>query len=137
MGVGFPDDLLEGVARGVDLFDCVAPTRMGRDGTAFTPDGTVQVRQASFRDDRRPLVEGCPCEACTRYDRAYLRHLFTCREDYGPRLLARHNLVQLHTLLDEARVRIGDGTFAGWAAGWLQRWREGVAARRGSAAAGP
>jgi len=130
MGVGFPDDLLEGVARGVDLFDCVAPTRMGRDGTAFTPDGTVQIRQSAFRDDRTPLVEDCPCPACTQYDRAYLRHLFTVREDLGPRLLARHNLTLLHTLLAEARRAIGAGTYAAYAAAWLERWRRGMALRR-------
>ncbi len=130
MGVGFPDDLLEGVARGVDLFDCVAPTRMGRDGTAFTRDGTVQIRQSAFRGDREPLVAGCPCPACTEYDRGYLRHLFTVREDYGPRLLARHNLTLLHTLLAEARVAIVHGVFAGFASGWLDRWHRGMALRR-------
>jgi queuine tRNA-ribosyltransferase len=123
MGVGFPDDLVEGVARGVDLFDCVAPTRMGRDGTAFTPDGTVQIRQSSFRADTRPLVEGCPCPACTRFDRAYLRHVFAAREDYGPRLLALHNLTVLHTLLHEARAAIAAGTYASWSAAWLARYR--------------
>ncbi len=130
MGVGFPDDLLEGVARGVDLFDCVAPTRMGRDGTAFTPDGTVQIRQSAFRDDRTPLVPGCPCPACTEYDRAWLRHLFTVREDFGPRLLARHNLTLLHVLLAEARAAIVAGGFEAFHRAWLDRWHRGMALRR-------
>jgi len=130
MGVGFPDDLLEGVARGVDLFDCVAPTRMGRDGTAFTPDGTVQIRQSAFRDDRRPLVDGCPCPACTEYDRAFLRHLFTVREDLGPRLLARHNLTLLHTLLAEARAAVVAGGYGAFHRAWLDRWHAGMALRR-------
>jgi queuine tRNA-ribosyltransferase len=126
MGVGFPDDLVEGVARGVDLFDCVAPTKMGRDGSAFTPDGTVQVRQSAFRTSTRPLVEGCPCPACTRFDRAYLRHLFSAHEDYGPRLLALHNLTVLHTLLREAHAAINTGTYASWSSAWLARYREGA-----------
>jgi queuine tRNA-ribosyltransferase len=130
MGVGFPDDLLEGVARGVDLFDCVAPTRMGRDGTAFTLDGTAQIRQSAFRDDRQPLVEGCPCPACTAYDRGYLRHLFTVREDYGPRLLALHNLTLLHSLMEQARAAVVAGGYARFAAAWLDRWRRGMAQRQ-------
>lgn len=121
MGVGHPDDLIEGVRRGVDLFDCVAPTRMGRHGTAFTPDGAVQVG-GSFRSDRRPLVEGCPCPACTEYDRAYLRHLFVAREDLGKRLLALHNVTFLLSLMAEARLRITDGSFASWSVDWLARY---------------
>jgi len=123
MGVGFPDDLLEAVARGMDLFDCVAPTRMGRHGTVFTPDGTVQVQKSSFRTDRRLLVEGCACPACTDYDRAYLRHLMMTDEPLGPRLLALHNLTFLMALLRDARTHIAAGTFAGWSTAWLARYR--------------
>jgi queuine tRNA-ribosyltransferase len=125
MGVGHPDDLVEGVARGVDLFDCVAPTRMGRHGTAFTPEGTVQVRRADHRLDRRPLVEGCPCSACTEYDRAYLRHLFVAEEMLGLRLVALHNVAFLLGLMAEARAAIARGDFPAWRAGWLARYREG------------
>lgn len=125
MGVGHPDDLIEGVARGVDLFDCVAPTRMGRHGTFFTPDGNVQVRRADHRLDRRPLVEGCPCPACTRYDRAYLRHLFVAGEMLGLRLVALHNVAFLLGLMATAREAILQGTFATWRASWLARYREG------------
>jgi queuine tRNA-ribosyltransferase len=123
MGVGFPDDLVEGVRRGVDLFDCVAPTRMGRDGTAFTPDGKVQVRRSSHRTDRRPLVEGCGCPCCTRYDRAYLRHLFASGEMLGLRLLALHNLWFLMGTMREARASLRAGTFASWSDAWLARYR--------------
>jgi queuine tRNA-ribosyltransferase len=123
MGVGFPDDLLEGVRRGVDLFDCVAPTRMGRDGTAFTPDGKVQVRKSSHRTDRRPLVEECDCPCCTQYDRAYMRHLFACDEMLGHRLLALHNLSFLLGLMRTARACLSNGTFDSWCTEWLERYR--------------
>ncbi|HWE41401.1 MAG TPA: tRNA guanosine(34) transglycosylase Tgt [Gemmatimonadaceae bacterium] len=123
MGVGFPDDLVEGVRRGIDLFDCVAPTRMGRDGTAFTPDGKVQIRKGSHRTDRRPLVEGCGCPGCTRYDRAYLRHLFVAEEMLGLRLLALHNLTFLLDTMRDARAALRDGNFDSWSDAWLSRYR--------------
>ena len=122
MGVGHPDDLIEAVRRGVDLFDCVAPTRMGRHGTAFTPDGTVQVRRSTHRLDRRPLVEGCPCPACTQYDRAYLRHLFVAKEMLGLRLVALHNVAFLLTIMTDARRAIADGRFTTWSEEWLRRY---------------
>ncbi len=128
MGVGFPDDLIEGVRRGIDLFDCVAPTRMGRDGTAFTPDGKVQIRQSSFRTDRRPLMEDCPCPCCVKYDRAYLRHLFVTEEMLGKRLLALHNVSFLITLMSDARAALARGTFAGWSDAWLERYRKAASA---------
>ena len=123
MGVGHPDDLVEAVSRGVDLFDCVAPTRMGRHGTAFTPDGTMQVRKSTNRLDRRPLVEGCPCPACTQYDRAYLRHLFVAEEMLGLRLVALHNVAFLVGLMAEARTALREDRFASWSAAWLARYR--------------
>ncbi|MBC7894100.1 MAG: tRNA guanosine(34) transglycosylase Tgt, partial [Cytophagaceae bacterium] len=92
MGVGFPEDLVEGVARGVDLFDCVAPTRNGRQGTAFTSDGKLNVRRAELRADPRPLDETCDCSTCTRFSRAYIRHLFASDEVLGLRLLSLHNV---------------------------------------------
>jgi queuine tRNA-ribosyltransferase len=125
MGVGFPDDLVEGVRRGMDLFDCVVPTRMGRHGTAFTPEGTVQVRRSSHRLDRRPLVEGCACACCARYDRAYVRHLFVAEEMMGLRLVALHNVHFLLALMAEARDALRHGTFPGWSAEWLARYRAG------------
>ncbi len=123
MGVGFPDDLIEGVRRGMDLFDCVAPTRMGRHGTAFTRDGTVQLLKSTFRVDRAPLDEACGCPACTQYDRAYLRHLFAADEPLGPRLIALHNLAFLLRLMDQARAAIVDGSFGTWSDAWLARYR--------------
>jgi len=124
MGVGFPDDLIEGVRRGMDLFDCVAPTRMGRHGTAFTPHGTLQLLKGTHRLDRTPLVEGCACPACTHYDRAYLRHLFAADEPLGPRLIALHNLTMLMALMRDARAAILAGTFARWSVDWLRRYRD-------------
>jgi len=129
MGVGFPDDLLEAVARGMDLFDCVAPTRMGRHGTVFTPDGKVQVQKSSHRTDRRPLTDECPCPACTHYDRAYLRHLMVTEEPLGARLLALHNITFLLALMARARERLRDGAFTTWSADWLRRYRAGQARR--------
>ncbi len=123
MGVGFPDDLVEGMRRGIDLFDCVVPTRMGRHGTAFTPDGTVQVRQSRFRTDRRPLVEGCGCPGCTHYDRAYLRHLFVSEEMLGLRLLALHNVTFLLDVTRAGREHLRAGTFTSWSTEWLARYR--------------
>ena len=123
MGVGHPDNLIEGIRRGVDLFDCVAPTRLGRHGTAFTNDGTEQIRQAGFRSDRRPLVDGCGCPCCTEYDRAYIRHLFVSQEMLGPRLLALHNVWFLTRLVMAARNAVRDGTFESWSEAWLTRYR--------------
>lgn len=127
MGVGFPDDLIEGVRRGVDLFDCVAPTRLGRDGTAFTPDGKLQIRQSSNRTDRRPVVEGCECPCCEKYDRAYVRHLFASDEMFGKRLLALHNVSFLIRLMQDARTNLLNRTFDAWADEWLARYRGGRA----------
>lgn len=123
MGVGFPDDLIEAVRRGMDLFDCVAPTRMGRHGTVFTRDGTVQIRQSSHRTDTRPLDDSCICPACTDYDKAYLRHLFAAQEPMGPRLLALHNLAFLLKVMQETRDALDAGTFASWSSAWLDRYR--------------
>src|SRR5687767_2695331 len=114
MGVGFPEDLVEGVARGVDLFDCVAPTRMGRNGTAFTDDGRLNVRRAELRRDPRPLSESCDCATCRRFSRAYIRHLFVADEMLGMRLLSLHNVHFLVALMRHARRAILAGTFPAW-----------------------
>ena len=130
MGVGFPDDLVESVRRGVDLFDCVVPTRMGRHGTAFTPDGTVQIRRATHKLDTRPLVEECDCHACTHYDRAYLRHLFNSEEMLGLRLLSLHNVHYLVGLTRQAHVELEKGSFSSWADAYLARYRAGARAAK-------
>jgi queuine tRNA-ribosyltransferase len=96
---------------------------MGRHGTVFTPTGKVQVQKSSYRTDRRPLTEECPCPACTVYDRAYLRHLMVTEEPLGPRLLALHNLTFLLTLMARAREELRTGGFRGWSAEWLARYR--------------
>ncbi len=123
MGVGYPDDLLESIARGCDLFDCVAPTRNARHGTAWTVEGQVNIKASRFRRDREPVDPGCDCPACTDYDRAYLHHLFVAGELLGLRLLALHNLRFLLRLADQARVHVLDGTFASWSGAWLERYR--------------
>jgi queuine tRNA-ribosyltransferase len=122
MGVGFPEDLVEGVARGVDLFDCVAPTRMGRNGTVFTSDGRLNIKRAQFRTDKGPLDEGCDCSACRRFTRAYIRHLFVSDEMLGMRLLSLHNVHFLVALMRNARQAIANGSFADWSRRWLERY---------------
>ncbi|HET8712909.1 MAG TPA: tRNA guanosine(34) transglycosylase Tgt [Gemmatimonadales bacterium] len=125
MGVGFPEDLVAGVERGVDLFDCVAPTRGGRNGSAFTPDGTLNIRNAQFRTDDRPLDPSCDCETCTTYSRGYLRHLFVAGELLGLRLLSLHNVRYLIRLAAEMRAVIqrGGDSFQAWADDWRARAR--------------
>jgi queuine tRNA-ribosyltransferase len=128
MGVGYPDDLLRAVALGIDLFDCVAPTRNARHGTAWTlAAGQVNLKAARFIRDRTPLDPGCDCYTCTRFDRAYLRHLMMAGELLGLRLITLHNLRFLVRLASDARARVMDGTFASWSADWLERYsRKGV-----------
>jgi queuine tRNA-ribosyltransferase len=129
MGVGYPEDLVEGVRRGVDLFDCVAPTRMGRNGAALTQDGRINIRNARFRDEAGPLDEGCDCACCTRFSRAYVRHLFTSDEMLGLRLLSLHNVHFLVALMARARTALADGTFDAWSTAWLERYLAGERAR--------
>ncbi|HEX6315252.1 MAG TPA: tRNA guanosine(34) transglycosylase Tgt [Gemmatimonadaceae bacterium] len=121
MGVGFPEDLIEAVRRGVDLFDCVAPTRMGRNGTAFSSNGRLNIKRAEYRTDARPLDESCSCPACSRFSRAYLRHLYVSDEILGLRLLSLHNVHFLVSLMRGARTAIQAGAFDSWASEWLER----------------
>ncbi len=128
MGVGFPADLVAAVERGVDLFDCVAPTRGGRNGSAFTPEGTLNIRNAAFRTDEGPLDPSCDCETCTTYSRGYLRHLFAAGELLGLRLLSLHNVRYLIRLAEDMRAAIQRGDFAAWAGEWRRRYQHtGVA----------
>jgi queuine tRNA-ribosyltransferase len=122
MGVGFPEDLVAAVERGIDLFDCVAPTRNGRNGAAYTPDGPLNIRNAAMKDDPGPLDPGCDCETCTTYSRGYLRHLFAAEELLGLRLLSLHNVRFLIRLAEEMRQSIGRADFARWAANWRRRY---------------
>ena len=114
MGVGAPPDLLDAVALGVDLFDCVLPTRVARTGTIFTRRGRVNVRNAAFREDAGPPDEGCRCAVCARYTRSYLRHLFNADEMLGPRLATYHNLSFLAQLMEDARTAIAGNRFDAW-----------------------
>jgi queuine tRNA-ribosyltransferase len=121
MGVGFPADLLEGIARGVDLFDCVAATRNGRHGTAWLPNGRINVRGAGLKGSTEPLDPTCDCETCTTYPRGYLRHLFMVEDMLGLRLVSIHNIRFLVRLGEQARAHILNGTFDGWSRQWLSR----------------
>jgi len=122
MGVGFPEDLIEAIRRGVDLFDCVAPTRMGRNGGVFTRDGRLNIKRTEFRTDPRPLDPDCDCSACTRFTRAYLRHLFVSNEILGLRLLSLHNVHFLLSLARSARQSILRGDLEHWSREWLARY---------------
>jgi len=121
MGVGFPADLLEGIARGVDLFDCVAATRNGRHGTAWLPTGRVNVRGAALKGSSEPLDPECDCETCATYPRGYLRHLFVVEDMLGLRLVSLHNVRFLVRLGEQARAHIVDRTFERWSRDWLHR----------------
>jgi queuine tRNA-ribosyltransferase len=128
MGVGFPEDLIEAIARGVDLMDCVAPTRMGRNGAAFTSTGRMNIKRAEYRTDPKPLDESCDCSTCRRFTRAYLRHLFTSDEILGLRLLSLHNVHFLLSLARTARARIAAGDFASWSRNWLDAYHQSTQA---------
>lgn len=116
MGVGKPSDIIGAVGRGIDMFDCVMPTRSGRTAQAFTRRGTVNLRNARHQDDPRPLEEGCPCPACRDHSRAYLHHLIRSEEILGPMLLTWHNIQAYQTLMASLRAAIAQGRFAQFAA---------------------
>ena len=109
MGVGYPIDIVDGVLCGVDLFDCVLPTRSGRTGKLFTSEGVVIIKHARYRDDREPLDPACTCYTCKEFSRAYLRHLFTSNEILGSRLLTLHNLTFYQKLMVRIRTAISEG----------------------------
>jgi queuine tRNA-ribosyltransferase len=111
MGVGHPEDLLEGVARGIDLFDCVVPSRHGRTGSLFTRTGRVVIKQARYAEDERPIEPECTCPVCRRYSRAYLHHLFMVKEMLGARLNTIHNLWYFSELMRQIREALREGTF--------------------------
>ncbi len=124
MGVGTPEDLVESVGRGVDMFDCVMPTRNARNGHLFTSEGVVRIRNSAYQDDTRPLDPECDCYTCRNYSRAYLRHLDKCGEMLGPRLCTVHNLHYYQSLMRAMRVAIEAGRFGAWAEAYLARRRE-------------
>jgi queuine tRNA-ribosyltransferase len=120
MGVGRPQDLLEAIRRGIDLFDCVLPTRNGRNGMAFTGEGPIRLRNLQFERDRRPLEDGCACAAC-RHSRGYLRHLFLAGEMLGPVLVSMHNVTFYQRLMADARAAIRAGRYLEFADRMLAR----------------
>jgi queuine tRNA-ribosyltransferase len=130
MGVGTPDDLVEAVARGIDMFDCVMPSRAGRHGTAYTWRGMVNIRNARHKNDPRPLDESSPCEASNRYSRAYLHHLHRCGEYLGAMLLTWHNLAFYQELMAAMRQAIEEDRFDAFRDDFKRRQAEGDIAPR-------
>jgi len=127
MGVGTPSDIIKAVARGIDMFDCVMPTRNARNGHLFTDTGVVRIRNARYRDDPRPPQETCACYTCQHYSRAYLRHLDRCGEMLGARLNTIHNLHYYLALMDSIRTAVEDGGFDAFAADRLARQEQSPA----------
>jgi queuine tRNA-ribosyltransferase len=123
MGVGRPEDVLAGVAAGIDMFDCVLPTRNGRNAQAFTDRGLVRMRNAVHKRDSAPLEPGCPCYTCRHFSRAYLHHLFMAGEMLGPTLLSLHNVAFYCRLTAGVREAIEAGRLADYRAGCLARWK--------------
>ena len=121
MGIGDPEGVLEVIERGVDMFDCVLPTRTARTGSALTWEGRLNLRNARFARDPKPLDESCPCPACSRFSRAYLRHLINQEELLGLRLLSLHNLRFLIDLTANARAAIEQGRLAEYKSEALDR----------------
>ncbi|MBE5735779.1 MAG: tRNA guanosine(34) transglycosylase Tgt [Clostridiales bacterium] len=126
MGVGSPDCILEGVIRGVDMFDCVLPTRIARNGTAFTHDGKVVVRNAIYKEDFTPLDPECDCECCRNYTKAYLRHLVNTGEILGARLLSIHNIRFLTKLMDDIKQAIREDRLLDFKDEFLNRYNKGT-----------
>ncbi len=124
MGVGKPEDLLEGVERGVDMFDCIMPTRNGRNGTAFTSHGQIVIKNAKFRDQFGPLDEECDCYTCRTFTRAYLRHLFQAEELLVLRLISLHNVAFYLKLMENVRTAIRQGRFRQFKKQFLLRYRQ-------------
>ncbi|MBQ1855470.1 MAG: tRNA-guanine transglycosylase, partial [Anaerovibrio sp.] len=126
MGVGTPDCLVEGVMHGIDMFDCVFPTRVARNGTAMTWNGRLVMKNAEFTSDFRPLEEGCDCYACRNFSRAYIRHLVRANEIFGLRLLSLHNLRFLQRFMHEMRQSIIEERFGEFRRNFLDNYNYGA-----------
>ncbi len=124
MGVGDPIDILEGVERGIDIFDCVLPTRIARHGQAFTRTGKINLNNAKYRDDLGPIEEGCDCYTCKHYQRAYIRHLITTDEMLGGRLLSIHNIRYLVKLVEEIREAIKKDSFQEYKKSFIEKYNQ-------------
>jgi queuine tRNA-ribosyltransferase len=122
MGVGTPEDLINGVRRGVDIFDCVLPTRLARHHSAFAPEGRLNLMNATFTHDKRPVDETCDCYTCKTFTRAYLRHLIVAKELLAGTLLSIHNLRALIRLMEEIRTYVADGSFEARVPALLDQW---------------
>lgn len=122
MGIGTPDYILEAVENGIDLFDCVLATRTARNGSVFTDDGMLTLSRSFNEFDHRPIQEGCTCEACTHYSRAYMRHMFKCNEMLGGMLATEHNLTYLYNLMVKARKAIEEDRFQSFKQDYLKRF---------------
>ena len=125
MGVGTPEDLLQGVLAGVDMFDCVLPTRCARNGLLFTSEGRLTIRNAAFQDDERPVDPACACYTCRTFSRAYLRHLFRAGELLGLRLNTLHNVQYFLDLMAGARRAIEEGRLGAYAREKRAGWKKG------------
>jgi queuine tRNA-ribosyltransferase len=124
MGIGDPVGILEVIGLGVDMFDCVLPTRLARHGAALTPDGRINLKNSRYRRDLGPLDPECSCEACTAYSRAYLAHLVREDELLGHRLITLHNVSFTVELCRRAREAIRAGGFKGWSRAWISRYEK-------------
>ena len=124
MGVGDPIDILEGVKRGVDMFDCVLPTRIARHGNAFTLDGKINIKNAKYKEDFTPIEEECDCYTCKNYTKAYVRHLIVCNEMLGGRLLSIHNIRFLIREVENIRKTIKDETFDSYMEEFIKRYKK-------------
>ena len=123
MGLGTPPQLLELIARGIDMFDCVLPTRLARNGTAFASTGTLNLKNAEFALDKRPIEENCGCPACREFTRGYIRHLIKAEEILGLRLITLHNLHSYLSLMSRARTEIERGTFDQFRKGFVTEYK--------------
>jgi queuine tRNA-ribosyltransferase len=126
MGVGRPEDLLAGITCGIDLFDCVLPTRNGRNASAFTSEGPLRLRNTCHKRDPRPLESDCHCYTCRHFSRAYVHHLFLADEMLGPTLLSLHNIAFYLRLMEGVRQAIAEGRFDAFRAACLARWSDGA-----------
>jgi queuine tRNA-ribosyltransferase len=127
MGLGTPPQMLEMIARGIDMFDCVLPTRLARNGTAFTAAGTLNLKNAEFALDIRPIEENCACEACREFSRGYIRHLIKAQEILGLRLITLHNLHFYLNLMNRVRTEIQTGSFDQFRKAFVGEYKTGDA----------
>ena len=123
MGIGTPEYILAAVENGIDLFDCVFPTRIARNGSVFTPQGVIALKNARYEKDTAPIEEGCDCTACRRYSRAYMRHLFKAKEIFGPMLASEHNINFLMRMTRDIRTAIRNSAFREYKEGFLNEYR--------------